>query len=67
MTGRAILILSLAALASAAGLRVTDPLLALISAEYRVTPGAASNVITAFAVAYGLLQVVHGPVGDRFG
>ena len=67
MTGRAILILSLAALASAAALRVTDPLLALISAEYRVTAGAASNVITAFAVAYGLLQVVHGPIGDRFG
>lgn len=67
MTGRAILVLSLAALASAASLRVTDPLLVLISAEYRVSAGAASNVITAFAVAYGLFQVVHGPIGDRFG
>ena len=67
MTGRAIVLLSLAALASAAGLRVTDPLLALISSEYRVTPGAAAAVITGFSVAYGLLQVVHGPIGDRFG
>lgn len=67
MTGRAITLLSLAALASAASLRVTDPLLALISAQYHVSPGAASGVITAFAIAYGLLQVVHGPIGDHFG
>ncbi len=67
MTGRAIVLLSLAALASAAGLRVTDPLLALIATEYRVSPGAAAAVITGFSVAYGLLQVVHGPIGDRIG
>ena len=67
MTGRAIVLLSLAALASAAGLRVTDPLLVLIASEYRVTPGAAAAVITGFSVAYGLLQVVHGPIGDRIG
>ncbi len=67
MTARAILILSFAALASAAAQRVTDPLLALISADYHVTPGAASAVITAFAISYGLLQVVHGPISDRFG
>lgn len=67
MSGRAIVLLSLAALASAAGLRVTDPLLALIAAEYRVTPGAAAAVITGFSIAYGLLQVVHGPIGDRIG
>jgi len=67
MTGRAIVLLSLAALSSAAALRVTDPLLALIALEYHVTPGAASAVITGFALAYGLLQVVHGPIGDRIG
>lgn len=67
MTGRAIVLLSLAALASAAGLRVTDPLLALIASEYRVSPGAAAAVITGFSIAYGLLQVVHGPIGDRIG
>jgi len=67
MTGRAILVLSFAALASAAAQRITDPLLALISADYHVTPGAASAVITAFAISYGLLQVVHGPISDRFG
>jgi YNFM family putative membrane transporter len=67
MIGRAVILLSLAAFASAASLRATDPLLALISAEYGVTPGAASMVITAFAMSYGLFQVFHGPIGDRYG
>jgi len=67
MNGRAVILLSLAAFASAASLRATDPLLALISAEYGVTPGAASLVITAFALSYGLFQAFHGPIGDRYG
>ncbi|MCG6954039.1 MAG: MFS transporter [Betaproteobacteria bacterium] len=67
MTGRAVILLSLAAFASAASLRATDPLLALISNEYGVTPGSASLVITAFALSYGLFQVFHGPIGDRYG
>ncbi len=67
MTGRVVALLSLAAFASAASLRATDPLLALISAEYGVTPGAASAVITGFALSYGLFQLVHGPIGDRVG
>jgi MFS transporter, YNFM family, putative membrane transport protein len=65
--GRAVLLLSLAAFASAASLRATDPLLPLIAAEYAVSTGAAAAAITAFAVSYGLLQVVYGPLGDRFG
>jgi len=67
MTGRAVLLLSLAAFASAASLRATDPLLALIAREYAVTPGDAASVITAFALSYGLFQLVHGPIGDRYG
>jgi len=65
--GRAVLLLSLAAFASAASLRATDPLLPLIAAEYAVSTGAASAAITAFAVSYGLLQIIYGPLGDRFG
>ncbi|HJS39546.1 MAG TPA: MFS transporter [Burkholderiales bacterium] len=67
MPGRAILLLSLAAFASAAALRGTDPLLPLIAAQFGTTPGGASAVITGFAVAYGLLQLVNGPVADRIG
>jgi predicted MFS family arabinose efflux permease len=65
--GRAVFLLSLAAFASAASLRATDPLLPQIAGEYGVTTGAASAAVTAFALSYGLLQVVCGPLGDRFG
>jgi predicted MFS family arabinose efflux permease len=65
--GRAVFLLSLAAFASAASLRATDPLLPLIADEYGVTAGAASAAVTAFALSYGLLQVVCGPLGDRYG
>ena len=61
------LLLSLAAFASAASLRATDPLLPLIAAEFATTAGSASAAITAFVLSYGLLQVVYGPLGDRFG
>jgi predicted MFS family arabinose efflux permease len=64
---RAVFLLSLAAFASAASLRATDPLLPLIADEYAVTVGAASAAVTAFALSYGLLQVVCGPLGDRYG
>ena len=64
---RAVFLLSLAAFASAASLRATDPLLPLIADEFAVTAGAASAAVTAFALSYGLLQVVCGPLGDRYG
>lgn len=60
-------LLSLAAFASAASLRATDPLLPLIAHEYGVTTGAAAGAVTAFALSYGLLQLLVGPLGDRFG
>jgi predicted MFS family arabinose efflux permease len=64
---RAVFLLSLAAFASAASLRATDPLLPLIAEDFGITAGAASAAITAFALSYGLLQLVYGPLGDRFG
>jgi predicted MFS family arabinose efflux permease len=65
--GRAVVLLSLAAFASAASLRATDPLLPLIAEEYGVSAGAASAAVTAFALSYGLLQIMYGPLGDRYG
>ena len=67
MPGRAVLLLSLAAFASASALRASDPLLPLIAADFGTTPGGAAAVITGFGVAYGLLQLVNGPIGDRIG
>jgi predicted MFS family arabinose efflux permease len=67
MSGRAVVVLSLAAFASAAALRAADPLLPLLAESFGTTAGGASAVITAFAVAYGALQVVNGPLSDRIG
>lgn len=64
---RDVFLLSAAAFASSASLRATDPLLPLIADDYGVTTGAAATAATAFALAYGLLQVIYGPLGDRFG
>jgi predicted MFS family arabinose efflux permease len=64
---RDVFLLSLAAFTSSASLRATDPLLPLIAEDYDVTTGAAAGAVTAFALAYGLLQVVSGPLGDRYG
>ena len=35
--------------------------------EFAVTTGEASAVIASAAVAYGLLQIFYGPLGDRVG
>jgi MFS transporter, YNFM family, putative membrane transport protein len=48
-------------------MRVADPLVPQVAHDFAVTPGRAAIVVTAFALAYGLCQVVWGPVGDRFG
>jgi predicted MFS family arabinose efflux permease len=63
----AFLALSLAAFGSALSLRVSDALLPSLATEFSLPLGDASQVITAFAVAYGLSQLFFGPVGDRFG
>lgn len=64
---RAVAILAIAAFASATSTRAADALLPLLATDFATTPGGAAAVITGFALAYGLLQVVHGPLGDRFG
>jgi predicted MFS family arabinose efflux permease len=63
----AIVFLSVAAFASAANMRVIDPLLVQLGAEFDVTVGAASIAATAFLLANGVFVLVYGPVGDRYG
>jgi len=59
--------LSLAALGSGVSLRLADALLPRLAREFQISLGQASQVITAFAVAYGLSQLLFGPLGDRYG
>jgi predicted MFS family arabinose efflux permease len=63
----AIVLLSMAAFASAANMRVIDPLLIQLSVEFGVTVGTASIASTLFLLANGVFVLVHGPFGDRYG
>ena len=64
---REILLLSLAAFASAASMRLVDAMLPRIGREFQVGLSQAAVAITVFSVAYGVTQVAFGPLGDRFG
>ncbi|HEU4535120.1 MAG TPA: MFS transporter [Polyangiaceae bacterium] len=64
---RSIAFLAAAAFASAANLRISDPLLPQVAGEFGVGAGAASIIVTSYTVAYGAMQVVYGPIGDRVG
>lgn len=59
--------LAAAAFVSGANLRLFDALLPTVARDFGVPPTTASVVVTAFTLAYGLFQVVHGPLGDRAG
>ncbi|HKX41521.1 MAG TPA: MFS transporter, partial [Burkholderiaceae bacterium] len=63
----AIACLSLAAFGSGVSLRVNDALLPRLSTEFSVSLSTAAHVISFFSIAYGLAQLLFGPLGDRFG
>jgi predicted MFS family arabinose efflux permease len=60
-------LLAAAAFFSGAALRICDALLPRLASDFGMTPGAAGKVIIGFSVAYGLMQLVFGPFGDRYG
>ncbi|MGE0097396.1 MAG: MFS transporter [Hydrogenophaga sp.] len=62
-----IVLLACAAFFSGAALRVCDGLIPRLARDFDITPGAAGQVVISFAVAYGLMQLVFGPLGDRYG
>lgn len=64
---RAIALLALAAFAGQSMVRVTDSLLPQIATDLGVTVGAASIVVTAYMLSHGSVQLLIGPVADRFG
>jgi predicted MFS family arabinose efflux permease len=64
---RTILLLSCAAFFGGAALRICDALIPRLAHDFDRTPGVAGRVVISFSVAYGLMQVFFGPLGDRFG
>lgn len=66
-TQRSILLLSFATFSSMAAQRICDAMLPELSRVFSVSLAQASQVVSAFAVTYGLAQLVYGPLGDRLG
>jgi predicted MFS family arabinose efflux permease len=64
---RAIALLAFASFAAQAMVRVTDSLLPQIAADLNATVGATSVIVTVYLLAHGSVQLVIGPIGDRFG
>jgi YNFM family putative membrane transporter len=67
VAGAPVGLLAAAAFCSAAALRVCDSLLPRFGAEFGRSPGETGGLIVAFAVAYGGMQLLIGPLADRFG
>ncbi|HEU5275086.1 MAG TPA: MFS transporter [Xanthobacteraceae bacterium] len=64
---RAIVLLAVAGFAGQSMVRSADSLLPQIAADLAVTIGAASIVVSAYSLMHGTMQLVIGPIGDRFG
>jgi len=62
-----ILLLSGAAFFSGAALRICDSLLPRLAHDFDRTAGVAGRVVISFSIAYGLMQLLFGPLGDRYG
>ncbi len=60
-------LLGAAAFVVSADTRVVTPLLPVVAHNFQTTIGAAGSLVTAYALPYGLLQIMYGPLGDRVG
>src|SRR5215813_10323839 len=66
-TRRPLLLLAAAGFVSGLTIRLAEPLLPKVAQQFGVSLTAAAVIITGFTLAYGLFQLVHGPLADRIG
>ncbi len=66
-TRRSILLLSFATFASMVAQRICDAMLPELSRTFSVSLAQSAQVVSVFAVVYGLSQLIYGPLGDRLG
>ena len=64
---RTIGLLMLGAFATGSNIRLMDTVLPQIASEFAVSVGLAAQIVTAYALGYGLMQIGLGIAGDRFG
>lgn len=66
-TRRSVLLLSFATFSSMSAQRLCDAMLPELSREFSASLTQAAQVVSMFAVVYGLAQLFYGPLGDRLG
>lgn len=66
-TRRSILLLSTATFSSMVGQRICDAMLPELSRVFSVGLAQAAQVVSVFAITYGIAQLFFGPLGDRLG
>ena len=64
---RHIALLSAAAFCSALSTRISDPVLPQLAETFGRTIGESAQVVSAYALAYGAMLLIYGPLGDRHG
>jgi predicted MFS family arabinose efflux permease len=62
-----LIVLVVGAFLAVGSMRACDPLLPAFTDAFGVTTGTAARTISAFAVAYGLCQLLYGYLGDHHG
>jgi len=67
MLGRSVWLLSLACFTSMASQRICDAMLPELSRQFNSPLAATAQVVSAFALTYGLTQLFFGSLGDRYG
>ena len=60
-------LLAMAGFASLVSMRMCDAMLPALATQFGTSTASASAAISFFAVAYGLMQLLYGPLGDRYG
>lgn len=60
-------LLALAGFASMASMRVTDAMMPALAGVFERSVADVAQNITVFAIAYGVMQLCYGPLGDRYG
>ena len=66
-TRRSILLLSFATFSSMCAQRICDAMLPELARVFSVGLGQAAQVVSVFAITYGMAQLIYGPLGDRLG
>jgi predicted MFS family arabinose efflux permease len=65
-TRQLLFLLTLAAFASSASFRVCDPMLPQLAGQFAASTAEVALIITGFTIAYGAMQLIYGPLGERF-